>query len=564
MDKKPKSFTNEIYAYSLENSIVYGKAIPGSVLPKLFQHGLKKEQIKDIMLEVNKIVSEVNKISGSEKLKLFENYKKYLKDKKEQEKGLKDLQNHGKGMVFRLAPFPSGTLHIGNTKTYMLNALYAEKYGGKILLVIDDTIGSEEKQIIKEAYKMIPEAFKWLKVKFEKPIYYKSNRLKIYYKYAEELIEKEKAYVCGCNQEELRDNRVNMKECACRQFPVKIQRERWKLMFKSNPGQYTLRLKTNMQHPNPAFRDRVLCRISDRKHPRVGNKYKVWPMLEFSWAIDDHLLGVTHIIRGKELMIEGEMQKYIWDVFKWKHPELIYVGLVKLSGVEGKLSKSKAQHEVKSGEFTGWDDPRTWSVQSLKRRGILSESIREFVEEIGLNQNDINVPIDFLYSINRKKLDSKANRYFFVEDAVKISVKNSPKINLVNVKLHPEKDKLKKLKVGKNIFISLKDFNKFNGKEVRLMHLFNIKLGKETEFSSLENKPNIPKVHWVSDDNVKVKIRMPNGLYVSGFAENHVRNLKKGEIIQFERFGFCRYDSSHLSANIKHKEKEYEFWFAHD
>jgi glutamyl-tRNA synthetase len=51
-------------------------------------------------------------------------------------------------------------------------------------------------------------------------------------------------------------------------------------------------------------------------------------LLDFSWAIDDHLLKVTHVIRGKELMIEGEMQKFIWDCFKWKHAELIYVGLI--------------------------------------------------------------------------------------------------------------------------------------------------------------------------------------------------------------------------------------------
>ena len=558
-----KNLTNEIYAYALENAINHEKAIVSSVLPKLFQHGLKKEEIKEIMPEINKIVSEVNSMSVENRKLKFLDYEKYLKEKPIEEKGLKDLPNiekfKGKKMVFRVAPFPSGGLHIGNTKTFLLNALYAEKYKAKLLLVIDDTIGSEEKQITKEAYKLIPDALKWLKVKFQKPIYYKSDRLKIYYKYAEELIQKGKAYVCGCSQEELRQNRVEMKECPCRQFPLKIQMERWKLMFKSNPGQFVLRLKTSMQHPNPAFRDRVLCRISDRKHPRVGNKYRVWPMLEFSWAVDDHLLGVTHIIRGKELMIEGEMQKYIWDIFKWKYPELIYVGLVKLDGVEGKLSKSKAQKEVSSGEYTGWDDPRTWSVQSLRRRGILAESIREFVEEIGLNQNDISVPIDSIYSINRRKLDKQADRYSFVENPVKISVKNSPKINSLKVKIHPEKNKLKEVKVGKDIFVSLKDFDKCKGKEVRLMHLFNVKLDKISQFTSLENKSEISKLQWVSDF-ADVKIRMPNGFYVSGLAESNIKKLKKGEIIQFERFGFCRYDFIHSEG----KNKIYEFWFAHE
>ena len=93
-------------------------------------------------------------------------------------------------MVLRLAPYPSGALHIGNAKTYLLNALYSEKYKGRLILVIDDTIGTREKRVLKEAYDLIEDAFRWLKVKYRKPVIYKSDRLKIYYEYAEKLIEK--------------------------------------------------------------------------------------------------------------------------------------------------------------------------------------------------------------------------------------------------------------------------------------------------------------------------------------------------------------------------------------
>ena len=552
-----KDLLNEIYAYALENALLHEKAISGAVLPKLFQHGLQKEEIKDVMPLINEAVNKINKLSLEDKNKKFKIYSKYLKEKPKKEKGLKDLSNISKKMVFRMAPFPSGPLHLGNMKTYLLNALYAEKYKGKILLMIDDTIGSAEKAILPEAYKLIPESFDFLRVKYKKPILYKSNRLKIYYKYALELIKKEKAYVCSCPQEELRDNRVKQIECACRHFAVKEQLIRWKEMFKSKPGSYVLRIKTSMQNPDPAFRDRVLFRISDRVHPKVGEKIKVWPMLEFSWAVDDHLLGVTHVIRGKELMIEGEMQKFIWDIFNWKYPELIYTGLIKIEGIGGKLSKSKSQKEVKSGVYHGWDDPRTWSVQSLQRRGILAESLREFVEKIGINQKEITVPIDDLYAINRKKLDSKAKRYFFVENPARIFIENSPNIKEVKIKFHPDKDNLKIVKAGKELFVPLKDFNLFNGKEVRLMHLFNVELNKNSHFTSKENKSNIPKIHWVSQ-GVKARIMMPSGVYAFGIAEDNVKNLKKGEVIQFERFGFCRFDS------FDKKSKEYEFWFSHD
>ena len=255
-------------------------------------------------------------------------------------------------------------------------------------------------------------------------------------------------------------------------------------------------------------------------------------------------------------MIEGKMQKYIWDIFKWKHPELIYVGLVQLEGIKGKLSKSKSQKEVKSGEYIGWNDPRTWSVQSLEQRGILAESLREFVEKIGLNQNEISIPVDELYAINRKHLDKNADRYYFVENPIMISLDILP-VGEIEVKIHPEKDKTRKIKLNKEIFVQNSDFKELENKEVRLMHLCNILLTKKARYTSSENKPELRKIHWVSD-GVKTRIMMPDGAYSFGIAESAVKKLKPGAIIQFERFGFCRF------KGIDKKTKELEFWFAHN
>ncbi len=551
-----KKFDNFIWAYTLENAIIHGSAKSSSVLPKLFVQGLEKDNIKEVMPLIKKIVENVNSLSEKEREEEFEKYKEYLHEKPKQREGLPELPNAKNKPVLRMAPFPSGPIHIGNARTFLLNALYAEKYKGKVLLVIDDTIGSEEKKPIKEAYKMIPEALDWLKVKYKKPIVYKSDRLKIYYKYAEKLIKKDKAYVCSCSSEKMRENRVNMKECFCRQFPVKEQLERWEKMFNAKEGEYVLRIKTSMQNKNPAFRDRVLFRISERAHPKVGKKHKVWPLLEFSWAIDDHLLKISHVIRGKELMIEGEMQKYIWDIFSWGAPELIYNGLMKLEGVEGKISKSKSQKEVKSGEYGGWDDPRTWSIQSLRRRGILPESIREFIEKIGLTDKEITVPIDNLYSINRKNLDAQVNRYFFIENPVEVKIKGAPKeVKETTARVHPDKREMRILKMGQGhkVKVALKDFNELKGKEIRLMHLYNVKLGEEAKF--VEGEKNKKKIHWVGK-GVKAKVMMPTGTYTSGVVEENIKNLKEGEIVQFERFGFCKFD--------KKEKNEYIFWFAHN
>ncbi len=548
-----KDFSNEIWGYSLKNAIEFGKTDAGKILPKLFQHGLEKDKIKEVMPKINEIIKKVNSLSKEEREKEFLKYSKYVKEREEEEKKLGELSNVRGKPVLRIAPFPSGALHLGNAKTFLLNAIYAERYKGKLILVMDDTIGSIEKPIEKEAYELIIQALKWLGIKYDKKIIYKSDRLDIYYKYAEELIKKDKSYVCHCSADELREMRAKGKECACRQFPVDIQMKRWKDMFEAREGEATLRIKTDMKHPNPAFRDRVLFKISERKHPRVGNKYSVWPTLEMSWAIDDHLLGITHIIRGNDLMIESDMERYIWDVFNWKNIEIIHTGFVRIEGTEAKISKSKAREEVKSGKFIGWDDPRTWSMQSLERRGIKAEAIREFVKEIGLNKQDITVPIDSLYAINRKIVDFKANRYYFVEAPVKIDITTSHKLKNIEIPIHPEKKEKRKVKVTKSILVSSSDFNELKGEEVRLLHLFNVNLNREAKITSFENK-EIPKIQWVSG-GVNARVLMPNGEWISGLAEPAIKKLKKDEIIQFERFGFVKYDR---------KNKDfYEFWFAH-
>src|SRR3989338_1259490 len=555
-----KDLSSEIKAHALKNAIEFGKADASRILPKLFQHGLEKKDIGKIMPEVQRIIKELNALSKAEQEKMFAQSKDIIPEHVEKERVLPELPEATDSMVFRLAPYPSGALHIGNAKTYLLNALYAKKYKAKLLLVMDDTIGSEEKQIAPEAYDLIEEGFQWLDVNYQKPVIYKSDRLELYYEYAEKLIKKDSAYVCKCSVEILRKNRKQGKDCACRARSIKDNQKEWKNLFTAEQGTTVLRIKTSMQHPNPAFLDRVLFKISDRKHPRIGTKYRVWPTLEMSWAIDDHELGITHIFRGNDLMIETDMEKFIWDIFGWKHPEAIHTGMIKIEGVDGKLSKSKAQKEVQSGEFTGWEDPRTWSMQSLRRRGIKAEAIREFVEEIGLNKQDIIVPIDSLYAHNRKMIDNIANRYSFVNNQVRLKINGAPEIKKVEVPIHPDREEKREIKAGKEIFISKDDFDNLKGQEIRLLHLYNIKLGRKaiknivkSDFTSEEVK-QVPKINWVSV-GVKTNVLKPDGTWIEGIADEGIRDLKQGTMIQFERFGFCRFHCV--------KKNNYEFWFAH-
>ncbi|MAG50751.1 glutamate--tRNA ligase, partial [archaeon] len=323
-----------ILKYALENAVKYGgKANPGAVIGKIFSENKKlSKDTKTVIQEVKKVVQEVNSLNREEQKKRFSKY--HIKHKKNKSGGktLPNLQYTKGKVVMRIAPFPSGPLHIGNARPAILNDEYVRKYKGKLLLVIDDTIGSKEKSITEEAYDLIPKGLDWLEVKYDK-IIYKSDRLEIYYDYAKKLIDKAYAYVCSCPQNKIRENRRKGVECPCRHQTVEETLKLWELMFESKEGEYVLRIKTGMQDKNPAFRDRILFRISEREHPKVKNKYTVWPLLEFSWAIDDHLLEITHIIRGKELMIESEMEKYIWNIFNWTHPVIMHSGLLQLEGV---------------------------------------------------------------------------------------------------------------------------------------------------------------------------------------------------------------------------------------
>ncbi|MEM5794399.1 MAG: glutamate--tRNA ligase [Candidatus Aenigmatarchaeota archaeon] len=538
---------NEILKHCLINAVKYGgKAKVDAVLGKILAEKPElKDKRKELVEKIRKIVKEVNSLSLEEQKKKLEELGVEIEKPKVEKKELPPLPNAEVGkVVMRLAPYPSGPLHIGNARMVILNDEYVKKYEGKLLLVIDDTIGSEEKFVLPEAYDMIIDGLKWLGVKWDETIY-KSDRLEIFYKHAEELIKKGLAYVCECDAETLRKNRSLGKECLHRNQSEEENLEKWKKMLsgKYREGEAVLRLKTDMKHPNPAFRDRVLFRIVERKHPRVGEKYKVWPLLEFSWAVDDQLLGITHILRGKDLVIEDMVEEFIWNKLGLKKPVFIHYGLLSIK--EMKLSKTQARKAIERGEFFGWDDPRTWSLQSLRRRGIKPEAIRKFIVNMGLSLADVTVPAEILYAENRKIIDAEANRYFVVLEPEKISVRNAPLIKEVKIPLHPDFPErgYRTLPVKTDeIFVEKEDLKKFRNKEVGLINLFSIKLKKNAEFISEKIRMETQKIQWVSEPNFNVELVMPDGKIKKGIAEPEIKKVKNDEIVQLQRIGFARVD----------------------
>ncbi len=556
-----------IEAHALDNAISHdGKAMQGSVLNALFAEGLEKSEIPNVIPTISEILKRVNSMKKEEQEAEFENVKdKIHKRKTRQEGELPELSEAKEGeVVMRIAPFPSGPLHIGNTRAAILNDEFVKKYRGKFFLFFDDTIGSEIKQIEPEAYKLIEEGIKWMGIKPTK-VYYKSDRNQIYYAHAEELLKKGYMYVCNCSQEGFQRIKEKGIDCPCRHLPNEKNMERWKEMFdkKTAPGEYVVRLKTSMQDPDPAFRDRVMFKISERTHPRTKDKFRVYPSMEFSWAIDDYLIGTTHVLRGIEHQMSTRVQDYIRGIFGWKNPVSIYNGLLQIEGV--KISKSKGAKEVNSGQYIGWNDPRLWSLQSLKDRGIKPETIRKFILQMGLNKSNATVPIEVLYSINRKVLE-ESPRYFFIQDPIKIKIKGAPELS-TRIPLHPTKEiGFKEYKTKQDFYISKEDYELMTMGNYRFMHLLNFKVfqlnpasPKDFSFISQENdkKLNSIMIHWLPafQENIPIKIRLENGRLIEGLGEPALNSLKEGQEIQFERFGFVKL--------YKKNKGDMEFWLAH-
>lgn len=560
-----------LWKRGLKNAVEFnGKPNKKAVMGKLMA---EKEDLRSkakvIIPILDKIIEEISTLGLEEqKARLLQLDPTALekRESKEETKELPELPNADKykKIVMRLAPYPSGALHIGNARMIVLNDEYVKRHDGELILFYDDTIGSPKslrdspkaKYVLPEAYDLIKDGLEWLGVEYSK-IYYKSDRLEIFYEYCEKLIKDGIAYVCFCSGDEFRDKYKNQKKnCPHRETPIEKNIEEWKNMLNGryHETEAVVRLKTGMDQKDPALRDQIIMRISEADHPKVGTKYIVWPMLEFSWAIDDYLIGVTHILRGADLIKEDFIEDFIWDHFGWNKAEFLHYG--RLNFPDMKLSKTEARNNIQNGTFSGWDDPRTWSLQALEKRGIKPEALRKALLDLGMSMSGITFSVNWLYAKNKELVDELSDRYFYVDDPVVVEIVEVPFEEYIAepflLPSAPEKGKREIKGIVKNkqlnMLIAHSDAEKLKaGQILRLKDLINIQILSvdikkkkiKSYYHSLELNRDYSIIHWVpQDENIKVSILKPDGSLTSGYGEINLLNIPLKKVIQFERYGF--------------------------
>ena len=414
----------------------------------------------------------------------------------------------------RFPPEPNGYLHIGHAKSILLNYGLAQKYNGKFNLRFDDTNPTKEKT---EFVESIMADVKWLGADFEDRLFFASNYFEKMYECAVFLIKKGKAFVCDLSAEQIREYRGDFntpgKESPYRNRSIE---ENLRLFEEMKEGKYqdgekVLRAKIDMASPNINMRDPVIYRVAHMHHHNTGDKWCIYPMYDFAHPIEDAVEHITHSICTLEF--EDHRPLYDWVVreCEFENPprQIEFAKLYLTNVVTGKRYIKKL---VEDGIVDGWDDPRLVSIAALRRRGYTPESIKRFVELVGVSKANSSVDYAMLEYCIREDLKLKKSRMMAVLDPVKLVIDNYPEgqVEELDVPNNLENPELgsRKVPFSREVYIEREDFMEeppkkyfrmFPGNEVRRMGAYFVKC---TGCEKDENG-NVTVVHGTYDPETK-------------------------------------------------------------
>ena len=414
----------------------------------------------------------------------------------------------------RFPPEPNGYLHIGHAKSIILNSGLAKEYGGKFNLRFDDTNPTKEKT---EYVESIINDVKWLGAEFEDRLFFASDYFDAMYECAVHLIKKGKAFVCDLSADEIREYRGDFntpgKNSPYRDRTVE---ENLKLFEEMKNGVYkdgekVLRAKIDMASPNINMRDPVIYRVARMSHHNTGDKWCIYPMYDFAHPIEDAIEHITHSICTLEF--EDHRPLYDWVVrecgFENPPRQIEFAKLYLTNVVTGKRYIKKL---VEDGIVDGWDDPRLVTIAALRRRGYTPESLRMFVDLVGVSKANSSVDYAMLEYCIREDLKLKRPRMMAILDPVKLVIDNYPEgqtemLSVPNNLENPEMGE-RQVPFSRELYMEREDFMEeppkkyfrlFPGNEVRLMSAYFVTC---TSFEKDENG-KVTVVHCTYDPETK-------------------------------------------------------------
>ena len=402
-----------------------------------------------------------------------------------------DLQSgRHKTVVTRFPPEPNGYLHIGHAKSICLNFGIAEEFSGHCNLRFDDTNPAKEEQ---EYIDAIERDVRWLGYDWGKNLFHASDYFERLYEWAEHLIRAGKAYVDDQTQDEMRSARGTLTEPG-RNSPFRDRgvEENLDLFRRMRAGEFpnharVLRAKIDMSSGNINLRDPVLYRILHAEHPRTGKTWSIYPSYDFAHGQSDAIEGITHSICTLEFEDHRPLLRVV-SAEPGRCPRSRIVNTkarAAQSDLHTVLSK-RVLTELVRGDFVGgWDDPRMPTLAGLRRRGVPSSALRDFVKRIGVAKANSIVDVGMLEFSIREHLNKTAQRRMAVLRPLKVTIENYPEgageeVEAVN---HPEDPAAgtRRVRFGREIFIERDDFmenppKKFFrlslGTEVRLRYAY--------------------------------------------------------------------------------------------
>jgi len=517
---------------------------------------------------------------------------------------------------FRFPPEPNGYLHIGHTKAIGISFGLGQKYNAPVNLRFDDTNPAKEEQEYVDAIK---KDIRWLGYNWAKECY-SSDYFQQLYDWAVLLIKDGKAYVDSQSSEEMRLQKGTPTQVGSNSpFRTRSVEENLHLFQemkagKHEEGTHTLRAKIDMGNPNMLLRDPLMYRIMFKSHHRTGDDWCIYPMYDWTHGESDYIEQISHSLCSLEFKPHRELydwfKEHVFEYSKTEYPNPTKQReFSRLNLSYTVMSKRKMLKLVEENIVSGWDDPRMPTISGLRRRGYTPESIKNFIETVGVSKRENSIDVALLEFKIREDLNKTANRVMGVLDPVKVIIDNYPegKEEILIAENNPEDENsgTREVPFSREIYIEKEDFReeankKFFrlklGKEVRLKNAYFItatscekdengavtvihctydpltKSGSDTEESKRKVKGTL---HWVSVKHaVKAEVRAydrlfldktpdahkdkdymefvnPNSLeIINAFVEPSLQSAKIGERFQFQRLGYFNVDDDSTSENL--------------